>query len=138
VTPTQAERTAEQWRDELLLVSELTLDCEMDPSELMRQLDKRQQAVARIQRLDAAVKSLTSTETANWTDQERASLHNLVKQGREIAAQICVIDLQLIEKATKKRTEVLGLLKNSSLSKGYLSSNHTLKIRPPAILDDNA
>jgi hypothetical protein len=138
VTPTQAERTAAQRRDELLFVSELVLDCELAPEELTALLDRRQQAVSRIQHLDAAVKSLTPKETAQWTEAERTSLNDLMEQGRQIAARICASDAQLVEKAAEKRAQVLELLKKNSLSKGYLSSSHSLKIRPPAILDDNA
>ncbi len=138
MTFAQARKTAEQWRDGLLFVSELTLDCEMEPSELSAQLGKRQQAIIEIQRLDAAVKSIATADTEQWTEQERNTLRHLLDEGSKLASHICFSDSQLIEKATKKREEILRLLQKSALSKGYLASNHDPSLRPAAIVDDNA
>ena len=134
----QAERLLGKWIDLLEEIASIEVDCEMSPEILTSQLDRRQEVIDRIQQLDGPLSEVRQFRFAHTTNAEAQKLDAVMAKGRSLSDAIRASNAQLIDIAIKKRQEILRKLQKNTLSKGYLRTNHTLKIRPPAIVDGNA
>lgn len=134
----QAEELLGQWTSLLNEVAELELHCDLSEDAIRSQLDRRQRIIGELQQLDASVREIQRLLTEQWSNIDTSRIDNLIKEGKKTAEKILLNDSQLVENASKKRSEVLSGLKKTSLAKGYMPSSRQLKIRPPVIVDRNA
>ncbi len=127
-----------QWIVLLDEIERIKIDCEMPPDTITHNLERRQQAIDRIQHLDASLMSVKDLRFSNSSDLDEKILDSLMNKGKALSDKIIDDNSQTIEIARKNRSELLGKLRANTLTKGYLPSNQAPKIRPPAILDSNA
>ena len=138
MSPDIAEKILCEWTELLRAVDAVALDCEMSVEEMTDGLARRQQAIDRIQQLDAPLKELALLVDADSKYSMSFSIRELLEEGRTVSARIRIKDAQLIENAAKKKREVSGNLRCLSKAKGYSASAFVLKVRPPVIVDKNA
>jgi hypothetical protein len=138
MTHQTAKETLKQWISLLDEIASTEIDCEMTPDTLTENLDRRQKAINQIQQLDASLTAVREFRRIQGDGDSAFELDRLMVEGRRLSDSIRDANSQTIEIAKEKRGELLHRLRKNTLSKGYLAANHTLKIRPPAIVDGNA
>ena len=123
-----AEELLATWVNLLEAIAATKIDCEMPPDELMDHLNRRQQAIDRIQQLDAPLTEVRQFRLSQPDSDATEILDSLMAKGRAQSDSIRKENSQTIDIASQKRQTILGRLKKTGLTKGYQAANQSLRI----------
>ncbi|MDJ0761581.1 MAG: hypothetical protein QNJ97_01225 [Myxococcota bacterium] len=129
------------WRDLLKDISTHSFNIHTEEPEILATLEKRQEVIAQIQKLDDQLRQISDLRQEKWPQIDLSiatRAEKIILEGRSLCDTIAKENHQLIDIAKEKRLSILSKLRDSHLGKGYLSASHRAHIRPPVIVDSNA